>query len=109
MSGSVKLLLIAGFIILLIIIISRARRAKRSFKNNTFEDTSKKDFQNKQPRKITSTITSNICTKCHGSGKIKCPRCHGFGGWADHSSSSRRWIPCMCRNGKIVCPRCGGK
>ena len=77
-----------------------------------------------QSATIVVSQKGNVCSKCGGSGKIKCPKCHGkgytsYGGdaaWGCKSCGGRGYEgegmdvgDCLVRgSGRIRCPQCGG-
>ena len=48
----------------------------------------------------------HICKYCGGSGKVKCPRCDGYGVMNDNQKSTCYY--CQGRK-QIVCTACDGK
>lgn len=77
---------------------------------------------------IKFTVEGNFCGKCNGRGKIKCPRCHGDGGYMINRYGSYGWTGCTSCGGEdggpcviasamrmmrgfgvVTCPDCKGK
>lgn len=46
---------------------------------------------------VNVTVEGSICPTCNGTGKIRCPNCHGKG-----------WYPTNVGGGGAPCKRCGG-